>query len=510
MTNDELILDVRRRLATWATTVAKDIGAWGVYLFGSLIYREGAQFGKGSDVDLVVCFPNEAMDEVARRDWLERLLDHKVRLEAELSTILPSAVLNKPLCSIVVPMPLDIGADIHKDGAREFFKENTFLNLLNGKEQRGLPAAGIREIKDRLAIEGMRFGQKKRNEFLAVNAGGAGGLVAYQGADPAPKDVLRNAAMVAHPPNAKADPGSEYDTQVGLDFLSNYLYRAQGSNPAFHALHHWLSVRRGARGTVGPLPARDYLLFAEIICGAAIKRLSSGLEKPPSLLGKHSTVWFDERFAQAFPGVRGVQWFEDSEQIKTRLEKLLQHPLVYADSEPVWWFRGHSNLAITTFKHVSDRLYMMDVCELCIRRIAAVQSGQYYRHFVYVEVEAMAPIGLYSLTERRIVEERSGEGIFGYYWEEYGLVDDTHVISRAQYDDGAATIDGKLQDVRGRTQLRLRYVTPYNFIVAANGSSINNGDFDEVLTDMLDAMLRGDDRIEELAKAVSRLPRRHH
>jgi predicted nucleotidyltransferase len=209
MTNDPLISDIRRRLASWATVVAKDIDTSGVYLFGSLIYRGGAQFGSSSDVDLVVCFPSKAMDDLTRRNWVEKLLGHKVRLEAELATILTSADPNKPLCSLVVLTPLDVEADIHKDGARGFFKENSFLNLLDDKEVKGLPSAGSREIKDRLAIEGLRFAQKKRNEFLAINAKGVGGLAPYQGDDPAPKDVMRNAAMAVHPRDPKADPSAQ-------------------------------------------------------------------------------------------------------------------------------------------------------------------------------------------------------------------------------------------------------------------------------------------------------------
>ncbi len=289
---------------------------------GVLIYRGGVQFGKGSDVDLVACFPNNAMHDVARRDWIESLLNHKLRLEAVLAAILTGADPNKSICSVVVPTLLDVEADIHKDGARGFFKENGFLDLLNGRELKGLPGAGSREIKDRLAIEGLRFAQKKRNEFLAVNSHGVGGIGSYQGLDPAPKDVMRNAAMAAHPQDPEADPGAEYDTQAGLDFLSNHLYQARTDDPAFQHLHHWLSVRRGARGFVGPLAPRDYLLFAEIICGAALGRVRQVAEEVPSLRGKHNTVWFDERFAQAFPGVRGVQWFEEPEEIKTRLWKI--------------------------------------------------------------------------------------------------------------------------------------------------------------------------------------------
>ena len=168
MTVNPLITDIKRLLASWATAVAEDNGTSGVYLFGSLIYRSGAQFGVGSDVDLVVCFPNRDMDDLARRNWVEKLLGHKVRLEVELAATLPNPEPHKPLSSLVVPISFDIEADIHKDGARGFFKENSFLNLLDGKEVKGLPGAGSREIKDRLAIEGLRFAQKKRNEFLAV------------------------------------------------------------------------------------------------------------------------------------------------------------------------------------------------------------------------------------------------------------------------------------------------------------------------------------------------------
>lgn len=87
----------------------------------------------------------------------------------------------------------------------------------------------------------------------------------------------------------------------------------------------------------------------------------------------------------------------------------------------------------------------MDESELLIRRIAAVKPGPYYCDFVYVELDPMEPIGIYSQTADRIAEESSGEGHFGYYWEEYGLVDGKHVITRSQYDDGAAEIEGSLK-----------------------------------------------------------------
>jgi hypothetical protein len=64
----------------------------------------------------------------------------------------------------------DIAADIHKDGARSFFSSNRFLDLLAGTPVDGLPYAGSRPVEDRLVIDCIRFAQKKRNSYLAVNA----------------------------------------------------------------------------------------------------------------------------------------------------------------------------------------------------------------------------------------------------------------------------------------------------------------------------------------------------
>jgi hypothetical protein len=121
----------------------------------------------------------------------------------------------------------------------------------------------------------------------------------------------------------------------------------------------------------------------------------------------------------------------------------------------------------------------------------------------------MPPTGLYRSTHEQIAEVERGEGDFSYYWEEYGLVDGQYLITRAQLDDGAAEIDGRVQDIRGRNELRSRYVTPFNFVVAAHDSPINNPQFDQRLEEILDSMLKGQDRLEELMQAVLRLPIRH-
>ena len=55
---------------------------------------------------------------------------------------------------------------------------------------------------------------------------------------------------------------------------------------------------------------------------------------------------------------------------------------------------------------------------------------------------------------------------YGYCREEYGFYKDKIAISREEYDDGSAVINGKVTDTKG-SKLRVRYLSSYNFIIAA-------------------------------------------
>ena len=327
MSTLEQVEQLHELLRSWAREVANSIGTDGIYLFGSLVYRDGTQFVQGSDVDLAVLFPAVAIGAVARKTWLEQMLKNKISLERQLAKTLNQADRSEPMCSVVVLTKLEVGADIHKDGAEGFFANNRFMNLLDGSVADKFPGAGEQPVGDRLIRQCIRFAQKKRNAFLAVAADGAVGIEPFSGPDPIPKDVMRHAAMAARLRNLNSAVGAEYDTQAGLDFLTHYLYDVQGREPAYADLHHLVSVRRGARGEVEPLKPIDNLLMAEIVWDLAHEALvaqkeqeaARGSAQEARLPGGHSTVFFAERFAQAFPGVRGISWFDSPDEIETRL-----------------------------------------------------------------------------------------------------------------------------------------------------------------------------------------------
>lgn len=236
---------------------------------------------------------------------------------------------------------------------------------------------------------------------------------------------------------------------------------------------------------------------------AASKTLSSEVERWCSNDG---VVEFSDRFSLAFPGLRDVEWFDDLEVIAERLDILLRKPLNFNQRKLAWWWRGHQNLHIRKFRRLNGSHFLMDVHELNIRRVAAVNQASYYNKFVYVETNADLSTGLYSSNSEDL-ESRLKR--IGYNKEEYGLVDGSLAVTREEYDDGAALIAGKPVDISESVSLRVRYVTPYNFIIAPHMSPINNHSFDEDLNKYMNQLTQNNDVFSDMCQAISRLPKRN-
>jgi predicted nucleotidyltransferase len=150
---DELLA----RLKSWSQKLTAEIGTDGVFLFGSLIYKDGAQFSATSDIDLVILFPPGMKDALARTQWLKQLRERKGALEAELIATLQRGDVGEPIASLVVATGLEVAANIHKDGAGNFFSVNQFLDVRDGTVHAGLAHAGERNLGERLLIECLRF-----------------------------------------------------------------------------------------------------------------------------------------------------------------------------------------------------------------------------------------------------------------------------------------------------------------------------------------------------------------
>lgn len=216
-----------------------------------------------------------------------------------------------------------------------------------------------------------------------------------------------------------------------------------------------------------------------------------------------STSLFDFRLRQSFPGVRGLQEFTDAKECINRLAVLLRKPLSSKKLiDPIWYFRGNSCLDIEKFERISDTKCLINISECEIDKVAVyINSSDYYRDFVYIQTKPDKPSGVYNIPDD--LYNNPFTVSLGYYYEEFGLCGDIP-ITMAEYDDGAAMINGKLvQSGTGnkRFKQRIRYLTPYNFVICAKFHPFNSDEGDELTQKYLEEILTGKTSVENFASA---------
>lgn len=221
-----------------------------------------------------------------------------------------------------------------------------------------------------------------------------------------------------------------------------------------------------------------------------------------------TTDFFERRFASAFPGLREPKWFYKREAVD-RLITLLRGPLVFKSGKnswikPIWWW-SDGNSDITKCRKIGKTRLLMDCYELEIDKICAVYHCSAERMFVYVQTKAMKPTGLYG---KQIPNIDEYENLI-FLREEYGLYK-KKLITRQEFDDGAAMINGKLVNTMSIAELRVRFITPFIFLIAPNESIVNNKDFDEVLEDYIEKILRSKASPEQLVEHVFHLEKDQH
>lgn len=221
--------------------------------------------------------------------------------------------------------------------------------------------------------------------------------------------------------------------------------------------------------------------------------ITSEKEQLP-LVPSEPTVFFNDRLASAFPGQRGLLWYDDPKEIVKRLSILFREPLKFMpdtrdnfSSQPLWWYREGSSMYINHFERLSKTKVLFGIKELEVKRMAVNIDQQYYKCFIYLETKGERQTGLYNLQDS---DKTRHVRTFGYSWEEFGLYRGTP-IRREEYDDGAATINGKIVQLEDEATVRMRYLTDYNLIIASNHSPYNSQKFVTGSENYFNAILAG-------------------
>ena len=199
--------------------------------------------------------------------------------------------------------------------------------------------------------------------------------------------------------------------------------------------------------------------------------------------------------------------FNNPKECVDRLEILLRNPLNRNKKnmiDPIWWLRGSSNNEISSFERLDSERFLVDGKQLKVKKIVVYSSLAYYKKFVYVETSPEEATGLYEeMTQEQIdywVEQ------IGSYYEEYAIFNG-HLITRTEYDDGAAVIDGKVIYIENQACIRTRYLTPYNFIICAKWNPLNEAKYDSDVQKILYGILKGTNTIYDLVDYTEKLSR---
>lgn len=222
----------------------------------------------------------------------------------------------------------------------------------------------------------------------------------------------------------------------------------------------------------------------------------------------HSTSLFAYRIAQAFPGQRGIHWYDAKNAVK-RLSVFFGEQFVFEEgslefmSDPFWWFRGSQAMAIRKFKVLSKTKVLIGWDELEIDKIAVNYDDAYYKCFIYIEAKAEKPTKLYD-TSKEYIQRRIAQ--YGYATEEYGINGDGRLLTRQEFDDGASVLKGTVCK-NENAEFRIRYLSPYNMLICAKQAPYNSQKFNIETSEMFNNILNGTMTINDLFQYLSSYPK---
>lgn len=312
------------------------------------------------------------------------------------------------------------------------------------------------------------------------------------------------------------------DRMANFDFSAPEQFK-KGSKPhptmdifALGQIITWLITNGVARGSRIPLTSVDKsFAIIEPVVGKMLSREPD--ERPQSIDEIHDIIRlasqrqneeaglqkeinrvigelrrFNDVLLFCFPGKRGLIEADNPTKVNTVMSEI--NKLI--GETDLWWTQGGSNCHISNeIRKLNEDTWIMDGMEIQIEKIWVLKDSYSLDHqFIVIKTKPMPPFGIY------------GED-GGVRWEEAAWFRDRY-ISRHEYDDGVAEIDGESVWIEGEAEIRIRKLYSDYYFIATQSHPVLLSENDGVVMDVYEKLLETGSLDEEDIKKLSRL-RRH-
>ena len=202
--------------------------------------------------------------------------------------------------------------------------------------------------------------------------------------------------------------------------------------------------------------------------------LNNALEK-----NNYHDVWyalheFSRLLAMMFPGKMGLAQIQDQSQIDILMTNLSQEVEKYEI-----WFRSMVDSAtqdsvITEIRKLSDQVWLINSWECKIESVWVNRTASEHKDYILVQCAPMPSFGIHSQ---------------GYEIEDAAWFMDRY-ITRGEYDDGFAKIDGKVVELKNSAEARMRSTKQMFIFLVTHAHDIVQGEnvrtVDQVIQNLLD------------------------
>lgn len=198
---------------------------------------------------------------------------------------------------------------------------------------------------------------------------------------------------------------------------------------------------------------------------------------------------FDEILRLGFPGKRGLIRITEKEKINEILRMLSEQ----SNSLGLWWTQGSSDCPIhNCFRQLNEETWLIDYGEHIVEELWVKKDFNSLDHqYILLQCAPMPSFGIYDET---------------YKYEEAAWFIDRY-ITREEYDDGVADIDGKSVKLEGRAELRTREMKRDFLFIGTYVHPINVDRNRDIVDEVYEELVTNEEIEPEILERLDRLKR---